>query len=136
LLFAEQVNVLWLVQVLRAIGGSLEGRSHFSVVTFVFVILGLLDVEPLRRHLRRLGDGTVGATAIDAVAEIAARLQTYMLVRLRQVSSLPPDRSPSGRAGCSSRIGRRVWKYLRIAKHAAAAAKCLRVCPLDKLPAE
>ena len=95
MLFAEQVNVLWLVQVLRAIGGSLEGRSHFSVVTFVFVILGLLDVEPLRRHLRRLGDGTVGATAIDAVAEIAARLQTYMLVRLRQVSSLPPDRSPA-----------------------------------------
>ena len=64
MLFAEQVNVLLLVQVLRAIGGSLEGRSHFSVVTFVFVILGLLDVEPLRRHLRRLGDGTVGATAI------------------------------------------------------------------------
>ena len=64
MLFAEQVNVLWLVQVLRAIGGSLEGRSHFSVVTFVFVILGLLDVEPLRRHLRRMGDGTVGATAI------------------------------------------------------------------------
>jgi len=30
LLFAEQVNVLWLVQALRAIGGSLEGRSHFQ----------------------------------------------------------------------------------------------------------
>ena len=56
--------------------------------------------------------------------------------RLRQVSSLPPDRSPSGRAGCSSRIGRRVWKYLRIAKHAAAAAKCFRVCPLNKFPTE
>src|SRR6516164_7709525 len=81
-LFAEQVNVLWLVQVLRAIGGSLQGVLTFSVVTFVFVILGLLEVEPLRRRLRRLGDGTVGATAIDTVAEIAARLQTYMLVRL------------------------------------------------------
>ena len=68
MLFAEQVNVLWLVQVLRAIGGSLEGRSHFSVVTFVFVILGLLDGEPLRRHLRRLGDGTVGATAIGIIS--------------------------------------------------------------------
>ena len=83
-----------LVQVLRAIGGSLQGVLTFSVVTFVFVILGLLEVEPLLRRLRRLGDGTVGATAIDTVAEIAARLQTYMLVRLRQVSSLPPDRSP------------------------------------------
>ena len=53
-----------LVQVLRAIGGSLQGVLTFSVVTFVFVILGLLEVEPLLRRLRRLGDGTVGATAI------------------------------------------------------------------------
>jgi predicted PurR-regulated permease PerM len=81
-LFAEQVNVLWLVQVLRAIGGSLQGVLTFFVVTFVFVILGLLEAEPLGRRLRRLGDGAVGAAAIDTAAAIAARLQTYMLVRL------------------------------------------------------
>jgi AI-2 transport protein TqsA len=56
-LFAEQVNVLWLVQVLRAIGGSLQGVLSFSIVTFVFVILGLLEVEPLGRRLRRMDDG-------------------------------------------------------------------------------
>ena len=77
-LFAEQVNVLWLVQVLRAIGGSLQGILSFCIVTFVFVILGLLEVEPLGRRLRRIGH----APAIDTAAEIAARLQTYMLVRL------------------------------------------------------
>src|SRR5262245_24883825 len=80
-LVAEQINVLWLVQVLRAIGGSLQGVLSFSIVTFVFVILGLLEVKPLGRRLRRIGDGQVGAAAIDAAAEIAARLQTYMLVR-------------------------------------------------------
>ena len=53
----------------------------FSIVTFVFVILGLLEVEPLGRRLRRIGDGQSGAVAIDTAAEIAARLQTYMLVR-------------------------------------------------------
>jgi hypothetical protein len=31
-------------------------------------------------------------------------------------------------------IGRRVWKYLRIAKQAAAAARCLIVCPLRMDP--
>ena len=31
-------------------------------------------------------------------------------------------------------IGRRVWKYLRIAKQAAAAAMCLIVCPLRMDP--
>jgi len=66
-----------LVQVLRAIGGSLQGVLTFSVVTFVFVILGLLEVEPLGRRLRRIGN----AAAIDTAAAIAVRLQTYMLVR-------------------------------------------------------
>lgn len=80
-LFAEQVNVLWLVQILRAIGGSLQGVLSFSIVTFVFVILGLLEVEPLGRRLRRMGDGQGGGTTIEAATEIAARLQTYMLVR-------------------------------------------------------
>ena len=76
-LFAEQVNVLWLVQVLRAIGGNLQGVLSFCIVTFVFVILGLLEVEPLARRLRRGRKEGV----IDTAAEIAARLQTYMLVR-------------------------------------------------------
>jgi AI-2 transport protein TqsA len=80
-LFAEQVNVLWLVRVLRAIGGSLQDVLSFCIVTFVFVILGLLEVEPLGRRLRQIGERQIGAAVIDTVAEIAARLQTYMLVR-------------------------------------------------------
>jgi predicted PurR-regulated permease PerM len=80
-LFAEQINVLWLVQILRAIGGSLQGVLSFSIVTLVFVILGLLEVEALGRRLRRIGDGTFGAAAIEAATQSAARLQTYMLVR-------------------------------------------------------
>ena len=80
-LFAQQINVLWLIQILRAVGGSLQGVFSFSIVTFVFVILGLLEVEPLGRRLRRIGDGEAGAAAIDAATEIAVRLQTYLLVR-------------------------------------------------------
>jgi hypothetical protein len=33
-------------------------------------------------------------------------------------------------------IGRRAWKCLRIATQAAAAARCLSVCPLTKCPSE
>jgi AI-2 transport protein TqsA len=51
-------------------------------VTFVFVILGLLEVEPVAHRLRRIGNGQFGVAAIDSATEIAARLQTYMLVRL------------------------------------------------------
>jgi AI-2 transport protein TqsA len=80
-LFAEQVNVLWLVQVLRAIGGGLQGVFSFSIVTFVFVILGLLEVEALGRRLRRTGNAQIGNAMVASATEIAARLQTYMLVR-------------------------------------------------------
>jgi len=81
-LFAGQFNVSWLVQLMRAIGGSLSGVLTFGIITFVFVILGLLEAEPLGHRLRRLGHGQFGVNAIDAAAEIAGRLQTYMLVRL------------------------------------------------------
>jgi AI-2 transport protein TqsA len=80
-LIAEQFNMSWIVGVVRGIGGSLQGIVSFALVTFIFVILGLLELEPLGRRLRRVGNGTFGATAIDAAAEIAGRLQTYMLVR-------------------------------------------------------
>ena len=80
-LIAEQFNMSWIVGVIRGIGGGLQGIVTFALVTFIFVILGLLELEPLGRRLGRLGNGAFGATAVDAAAEIAGRLQTYMLVR-------------------------------------------------------
>jgi AI-2 transport protein TqsA len=80
-LVAEQFNMSWIVGVMRGIGGSLQGIISFALVTFIFVILGLLELEPLGRRLRRIGSGSFGASAIDVAAEIASRLQTYMLVR-------------------------------------------------------
>jgi AI-2 transport protein TqsA len=80
-LIAEQFNMSWIVGVLRGIGGSLQGVVTFALVTFIFVILGLLELEPLGRRLGRIGDGAFGEKAISAAAEIAGRLQTYMLVR-------------------------------------------------------
>jgi AI-2 transport protein TqsA len=80
-LIAEQFNMSWIVGVIRGIGGSLQGIVTFALVTFIFVILCLLELEPLGRRLGRIGDGAFGATAVDAAAEIAGRLQTYMLVR-------------------------------------------------------
>ena len=79
-LIAEQFNMSWILGVVRGVGGSLQGIVSFSVVIFIFVILGLLELEPLGRRLSQFGDGAVGAAAIDAAAEIAGRLQTYMLV--------------------------------------------------------
>lgn len=80
-LVAQQFNMSWIVGVLRGIGAGLQGIVTFALVTFIFVILGLLELEPLGRRLGTIGDGTAGAAAIDLAAEIGGRLQTYMLVR-------------------------------------------------------
>jgi len=80
-LVAQQFNMSWIVGALRGIGASLQGIVTFALVTFIYVILGLLELEPLGRRLGRIGNGSFGAAAIEAAAEIAGRLQTYMLVR-------------------------------------------------------
>ncbi len=81
-LVAQQFSMSWILGVVRTVGASLQGIVTFALVTFMFVILGLLELQPLARRLERLGDGWIGTAAIDAAAEIAGRLQTYMLVRL------------------------------------------------------
>ncbi len=74
-------------------------------------------------------------TAILRVHSCAARRS-----RIDAVSAFRARR-PCGQsevqiAGSCYVKSRRVWKHLNIAKHAAAAARCLRVCPLNKSPAE
>jgi AI-2 transport protein TqsA len=80
-LVAQQFNMSWILGVVRGVGASLQGIVTFALVTFIFVILGLLELEPLARRLGQFGDGRLGTAAIEAAAEIAGRLQTYMLVR-------------------------------------------------------
>jgi AI-2 transport protein TqsA len=80
-LVAQQFNMSWILGVVRSVGAGLQGVVTFALVTFIFVILGLLELEPLARRLEQLGDGRSGVAALDAVAEIAGLLQTYMLVR-------------------------------------------------------
>jgi AI-2 transport protein TqsA len=80
-LVAQQFNMSWMLGVVRGVGASLQGIVTFALVTFMFVILGLLELEPLGRRLERVGNGAFGAATIDTAAEIAGRLQTYMLVR-------------------------------------------------------
>lgn len=80
-MLAEQVNVLWLIRILREIAGSLQGVISFGIVTLVFVILGLLEAEAAGRRIERLSATASEASPVALAGEIAAKLQTYMLVR-------------------------------------------------------
>jgi AI-2 transport protein TqsA len=80
-LVAQRFNMSWILGVVRGVGASLQGIVTFALVTFSFVILGLLELEPLNVRLGQFGDGGFAAMAVETAAEIAGRLQTYMLVR-------------------------------------------------------
>ncbi len=79
-LLAERFNVSWLIRVFQEIGLILQALGSFVVVTFVFVLLGLIEVDDARNRL-----ATIRHPAADlllaAGAASARKFQTYMLVR-------------------------------------------------------
>ncbi len=79
---AEQFDVRWLVRVAQGVLAQLQGIISFAVVTAVFVILGLLEVEQAGAQLSSLKAEKPGAQCVfDGLAASAAKLRRYMLVR-------------------------------------------------------
>jgi AI-2 transport protein TqsA len=60
-LVAQQFNMSWILGIVRSVGAGLQGIVTFALVTFIFVILGLLELEPLARRLGRFGDGRLAS---------------------------------------------------------------------------
>jgi predicted PurR-regulated permease PerM len=72
--------VSWLIRLLQQISGRFHTILTFSVVTIVFVILGLLEVEATRRKLEGL-KSRAGVALLDACTDISAKFQRYMVIR-------------------------------------------------------
>lgn len=80
-LWAEHFDVRWLARVFQEFSVQLQSLLSFSIVTFVFVILGLLEVDVTAQKLRGLGDRALGQSLLDAGSETAWKFQKYMLIR-------------------------------------------------------
>ena len=70
----------WMVRVAQTVLSQLQGLVSFTLLTLVFVILGLLEVDVAHRQMLHLGQGTPAAL-LRAAARTASKLRTYMLVR-------------------------------------------------------
>jgi predicted PurR-regulated permease PerM len=80
--FATQFDPRWLVRVAQGVLAQLQGIISFAVVTAVFVILGLLEVEQAAAQLSALKERKPGAQSVLAgLAASAVKLRRYMLVR-------------------------------------------------------
>ncbi|MDP3416186.1 AI-2E family transporter [Falsiroseomonas sp.] len=70
-----------MVRLAQQVTAQLQGVLSFTVVTLVFVILGLLEVDVARRQLEALRDSPAAAALLRAASRTAAKLRAYMAVR-------------------------------------------------------
>jgi predicted PurR-regulated permease PerM len=77
----EVFNASWLIRAAQEIGGRINNLVSFAVITLVFTVLGLLEVDIARSNIARLKSKEIGGSLLRASRHIAAKLQLYMLVR-------------------------------------------------------
>jgi AI-2 transport protein TqsA len=79
--FSDNFNVSWIIRAVQRIGGRLNAFISFMIITFVFTLLGLLEVDIAQRNIARLENRTIADSLSQAGSDIAAKLQKYMIVR-------------------------------------------------------
>lgn len=80
-LLTENFNVLWVVRVFNEIAGRLNSLAGFTVLTLIFMILGLLEADDLKRRVASSENRARAAQWIEAGTRIMSKLRRYMLVR-------------------------------------------------------
>jgi predicted PurR-regulated permease PerM len=78
-LLADHFDVRWMVRAAQQLTGAVQGFLSFTIITLVFTLLGLLEVEAAAGRLARLGPR--GAEAVATARRLARKLQVYMAVR-------------------------------------------------------
>jgi predicted PurR-regulated permease PerM len=76
----EHFSVGWMLRLFQGLTLQLQGYLSFGFVVFIFLMLGLLEVDLSHGKLAALPHQT-GQTIIRAATETAAKLRRYMLVR-------------------------------------------------------
>ena len=66
---------------LQRVGSRLQGILSFTIVTLIYMLLGLLEVDTMAVKLGTLRNQAIGSSLITAAGQAAAKLQKYMLVR-------------------------------------------------------
>lgn len=93
----EHFNVAWIIHLLQGLLLRLQGILRFFVVTLIFLMLGLLEVEMTHRKLLALANGNTGRILVEAITQAAVKFRRYILIR----------------TGMSMLTGIAVWAFAR-----------------------
>jgi predicted PurR-regulated permease PerM len=80
-IMTDRFNVSWLLRVFQEVAVRLNWLIGFSLLIFIFLAMGLLEVDIFAKNLVSLGDGTNGQRLADAVVIIGRKFRQYMAVR-------------------------------------------------------
>jgi predicted PurR-regulated permease PerM len=80
-LLAGQFDMRWIVGLAQGLLGQVQITLTFALVTSVYVILGLLEVEQVAAQLARMKDRPAAQRVLRGLERSAAKLRSYMLVR-------------------------------------------------------
>ncbi|WP_426435709.1 AI-2E family transporter [Bradyrhizobium genosp. P] len=80
-LWAEHFNVAWLLRATQQVAGRVNTTLSFWLIALVYVILGLLEVDDIRRKIEGLDNREAARVLLDGSAATAEKFRKYLLVR-------------------------------------------------------
>ena len=80
-LWAEHFNVGWALRWAQQVTGRVNTTLGFWVITLVYVILGLMEVDDLRRKAEAFLPPEAARVLLSASADTARKFRKYMIVR-------------------------------------------------------
>jgi predicted PurR-regulated permease PerM len=80
-LWAEHFNVGWLLRVSQQVTGRVNTTLAFWLITLLYVVLGLLEVDDMRRKLEAFHNREAARVMLQGSAVAAAKFRRYMVVR-------------------------------------------------------
>lgn len=82
-LWAEHFNVRWILSTTQFLTGRVNTTLTFWLIAMVYLMLGLLEVDRMRRNIESLHNRELARVVLDGSATTAARFRTYILVRTK-----------------------------------------------------
>ena len=77
----EHFNLTWLISLTQGLLNRLNSMVGFAILTFIFVMLGLLEADDFQRRLRLSSAQPQGEMLLQIGREIGAKVRRFMVVR-------------------------------------------------------
>jgi AI-2 transport protein TqsA len=80
-LWAEHFNVGWLLRATQYLAGRVNTTLSFWLIALVYVVLGLLEVDDIRRRVEAFDNREAARVLLEGSTVTAEKLRKYLLVR-------------------------------------------------------